>query len=825
MRPTYSVLLSSSIVACASSVFAQTANDGSDLFLSAYSNFQKAEALEKKGDSAGALALYEEVSKSLGQLLAQYPNWNPQVVKLRTTYTAQAIQRLRSGGGATSGNKTKANTPSGGVVSPSPAPISTSAGDASPLIPKLPERAGVPVAPSDPFADIQARLTQLQNDLQFALDEAQRLRREKAELAAQLEEVTRGRAKAENMERILEQRSDVAEKALLQAKEENVKSVAEITVLERERDSLKQQKRELQAEHEASEELRRRLEGRLAQTQGREINSNSEKDATNQRLAEASKQVVQLQVDLEKAAKEKAGVQAKLEQTAGERDQAKTMAEAANKEREAEKIAKQEATKDKEKSEKAMLQAGMERDAAKAALAKVSQERDDAVALAAKLKDARSQIDRLELENQEAAGKLAKAQKQIEQRRQEGPQSGQSLKALREEVESVRTKLVDSQKKASDSERSVQELQGKLDSALKESSSLKTESTQLNAERDREHEEKEILQGILRRTLVEQGRRDGARKALVAEVSRLKIDSEVLVKQIGLLGEPILQLTEKEQALFKQPLVEISEEGISISAIKTTSKQSPKAQVANKGGKPAPEAAATSNPLPGPITAQSTGVTPVPVVPSQSDAKETKADAPAPVANPESVPDTGADAVRVKMSDAKERFEKGDFEGAEKVYQEALVLSPGNAFVLSNLGVAQFRAKHFAKAEESLKKALDLSPQDAFSRSTLGIVYYTQGKLDRAVEELTQSVAVNPNNAVAHNYLGIAASRKGWQENARKELETAAALDPKYADAFFNLAVVCASQKPADKEAARAAYKKATELGAATDPRLEELLR
>jgi uncharacterized protein YdeI (YjbR/CyaY-like superfamily) len=92
---------------------------------------------------------------------------------------------------------------------------------------------------------------------------------------------------------------------------------------------------------------------------------------------------------------------------------------------------------------------------------------------------------------------------------------------------------------------------------------------------------------------------------------------------------------------------------------------------------------------------------------------------------------------------------------------------------------------------------------DAFSRSTLGIVFYTQGKLDKAVDELTQSVSINPNNAVAHNYLGIAASRKGWQENARKELETAAELDPTYADAYFNLAVVCASQKPPDKDAAR----------------------
>jgi Tfp pilus assembly protein PilF len=120
---------------------------------------------------------------------------------------------------------------------------------------------------------------------------------------------------------------------------------------------------------------------------------------------------------------------------------------------------------------------------------------------------------------------------------------------------------------------------------------------------------------------------------------------------------------------------------------------------------------------------------------------------------------------------------------------------------------------------------LELSPDDAFARSTLGIVYYSQDKLDQAVEELSQSLVINQNSPVAHNYLGIVASRKGWQDAARKELETATTLDPNYADAFFNLAVVCATQKPADKDAARKAYRRATELGAQRDPRMEELVK
>ena len=353
------------------------------------------------------------------------------------------------------------------------------------------------------------------------------------------------------------------------------------------------------------------------------------------------------------------------------------------------------------------------------------------------------------------------------------------------------------------------ELESKLTDAFQQVAASKGEASQAVADRDREHEEKGLLQGILNRSLQEQARRDKTRKDLVSEVSRLKVSSDALIKQIGLLGEPVLQLSEKEQALFKQPLVEISEEGISISAMKTPSKGAAAKSSAPEPVKPA------SNPVQ--PAAKDQPAAPAPSsVPSSATAGVSKS---AGRAGPL------AEEVRVKISEAKDRFDRNDFVAAEKLYKEVLEASPGNAFVLSNLGVTQFRAKRYPEAEVSLRKALELFPDDAFSRSTLGIVYYTQGKLDKAVEELTQSVATNPSNPIAHNYLGIAASRKGWQENARKELEAAAELDPTYADAYFNLAVVCASQKPPDKEAARNAYHKATALGAAPDARLEELIR
>jgi Flp pilus assembly protein TadD len=292
------------------------------------------------------------------------------------------------------------------------------------------------------------------------------------------------------------------------------------------------------------------------------------------------------------------------------------------------------------------------------------------------------------------------------------------------------------------------------------------------------------------------------RQELVKEADRLAIKSEIMLKQMALLGEPVVQLTEQEKGLFKQPVVEIDDDAISISAIKTgPRKGDANGPMKSESGKPTGEA---------PKKDEDSGAVAKKV--PQAASGRGKA---APM----------TDEARTLASQANERFEKGDFTGAEELYRKVIAANPENAFALTNLGVTQFRLGRLGDAEVSLRKALELSPDDACARSTLGIVYYSQDKLDQAVEELSQSLVINQNSPVAHNYLGIVASRKGWQDAARKELETATTLDPNYADAFFNLAVVCATQKPADKDAARKAYRRATELGAQRDPRMEELVK
>jgi tetratricopeptide (TPR) repeat protein len=124
-----------------------------------------------------------------------------------------------------------------------------------------------------------------------------------------------------------------------------------------------------------------------------------------------------------------------------------------------------------------------------------------------------------------------------------------------------------------------------------------------------------------------------------------------------------------------------------------------------------------------------------------------------------------------------------------------------------------------------MQQAVKLSPTDAFSYSNLGIVYYQLNQYENAIDALNSAKALDPNDAKTRNYLGCAESQKGWQEVAEKEFRKAIEIDPNFGDAHFNLALVYATSKPPSLELARREYNRALELGIARDPRLEGLLQ
>jgi tetratricopeptide (TPR) repeat protein len=438
----------------------------------------------------------------------------------------------------------------------------------------------------------------------------------------------------------------------------------------------------------------------------------------------------------------------------------------------------------------------------------------------------------------------------------ESPQKDAEITALRKQVTETQRALDASQEKNTTLQTEVGDLRKKVDDYTKQIQQFKVDKTASAEERRKMEEENKLLQGIVMRVLQEDANRSQRKKMVQKELDRLQVQSDVLLKQINYLTEPVVKLSSAERRLFKRPIIDVQDPN-TIVAIKTDTTPDP-APAASSDGQPAaapaptPGASAPGSTAP---TASAPNAVPEadPVKPAPAAARKSAEMAklenkgandlpvkdPAPAAEPgeanKATGNAGGNAVagmkglpeevRPMAEQAKQAFEREKYVEAEKHYDKALQLAPNNLYLWSNKGVTQFRAGKFKNAEESFRKAIAIAPEDHFSWCTLGIVEYSQGKYDDAVNALTKSLAINSKNATAHNYLGITAAQKGWLEAAQKELETAIQLDGKYADAWFNLAVTQTLKTPPNRDEAKKAYQKALELGAEADPAMENLVK
>ena len=166
----------------------------------------------------------------------------------------------------------------------------------------------------------------------------------------------------------------------------------------------------------------------------------------------------------------------------------------------------------------------------------------------------------------------------------------------------------------------------------------------------------------------------------------------------------------------------------------------------------------------------------------------------------------------------------GDFDTAEKKYNEVLQQDPTNVYVLAFLANVQFAAGHLTECEKTVQRALASDPEDPGSLYLLGLLRYRQDKLDEALDALSLSARYNPTNPATENFLGCVLADKGLRPAAETALRKALQSDPDYAEAHFNLAVVYAGNQPPSLELARWHYKRALALGHPKSATLEKLL-
>src|SRR5213082_614645 len=432
-------------------------------------------------------------------------------------------------------------------------------------------------------------------------------------------------------------------------------------------------------------------------------------------------------------------------------------------------------------------------------IATLAQERDQARDQLKGMKETEQRVQALLAESSDLKQKLASAEESVQKLSEDKPKNTEEFANAKQQVVQLQQQLIETQKQNQYFEARVAELSVQLDDASAQVQSAKL--TGANADETmRLAKENELLRNIVVRERKEEARRYQAKNLMLAELDKLKIQSEALDKQIEFLAQPVTKLSDEELALLRQPVVAISDQNsgmlkASFMFAKKSSLDSVEIAQPNEKETPTPGAGrATTN---------------------------NSNDAAAPSDFKPDVPDDLHNAARA----AKESFAHGKYRTAESQYQEILAESPNNLYALSNLGVVYFRRGKFKAAESTLKKALTVSPEDEFAHTTLGIVYYRQSKFDDAFTELTRSLEINPKSPIAHNYLGITAGQKGRLVEAEKEILQAIANNPDYGDAHFNLAVIFATTQPASKELAKTQYTEATARGTQPDPSLEKLLQ
>ena len=774
-------------------------------FVEAFLTVRKGEDEEKNGKLKEAMVNYRTAANMLTRVKQTWPNWQKDIVEFRLKRTMEAIDRVQSQMGV---------GPGSGDVLP---PIAPATAPAEVGLPPLDPAEGVALPPIDnnppePRQPI-GKGTKKTVPPPSATGGLDLIRQQIADLENRLqgtqEELRAEKAKSQQLTQELE--SAMTARKTAEAAQKKAQDLADL---------YQKNVLEIKSSGDKNSARVKELESQLAEAKKQRDSAQTELAAATEREEQLTSRAKALAARAQEASELPGKIKSLEGVIAAERKKTESLA---------------------------------------GQVSTLTKERDEARTEIAKLKDLNKQTDKLMADNASLLKKLGDAEKQILNFKADSVEKEQAIAALQKQVTDSQKALLVSNETSSKLTTEVSELQKKVGDYSKQIQQFKAEKTASAEEQRKMTEENRLLQGIVMRVLQEDANRAQRKKMIQKEMDKLQIQSDVLLKQIGFLTQPVVKLSSEERRLFKKPELAVQHPNVIATILPGTAPETA------PGGNPA--GTAPENPAPAVATPEKANATnpptelpkpETPAVAKPATPTEPKKTEMAKLTNPppskvDDLPkkdpveiktepgraesktpgsshaiETSAipnlpDDVKPLAEQAKAAFDREKYPDAERLYDKALQLVPNNLDLLSNRGVVQFRAGKLKQAEDSFRKALAIAPEDSFSWCTLGIVYYSQEKYDDAVNALTKSLAINSKNATAHNYLGITAAQKGWMEAAQKELETALQLDAKYADAWFNLAVVMATKSPANKPEAKKAYDKAVELGAAPDAAMEAL--
>jgi tetratricopeptide (TPR) repeat protein len=162
------------------------------------------------------------------------------------------------------------------------------------------------------------------------------------------------------------------------------------------------------------------------------------------------------------------------------------------------------------------------------------------------------------------------------------------------------------------------------------------------------------------------------------------------------------------------------------------------------------------------------------------------------------------------LDQGKAHQQAGRLIEAERVYRQALELSPDHPDTLHLLGLVTYRLNRIQEALSFLRAAVERQSSSAVYWFNLGVVSQKVGRPQEAIAAYQRTVALNPRYVEAYGNLGNVFRDCGNLTDAVAAYQNALKLNPSHADSHNNLGV--ARKEQGRIEDALASYRRALEL-------------
>ena len=140
------------------------------------------------------------------------------------------------------------------------------------------------------------------------------------------------------------------------------------------------------------------------------------------------------------------------------------------------------------------------------------------------------------------------------------------------------------------------------------------------------------------------------------------------------------------------------------------------------------------------------------------------------------------------LEQARDAEKISDYAAATRIYERALVLSPGNLEVLKRFGVLEQTELKFDSSISHFQEVLARESKYPEVNFFLGMSYFGHGEFQRAIHSFELELENAKPHPRCRYYLALALQSTGHLQDAISQLNQAIANNPNDADAFYELA-------------------------------------